>query len=116
MKNINYENRKFASVKNSETGEVSSETVFHYHQKGDLVWAEYAGNAIVFGTLIAKCDEDGNLDMRYQHLNTNGDLMTGICKSTPKILADGRIQLHEKWQWTSGNFSKGESIIQEIKQ
>ncbi len=116
MKNINYDNRKFAPVKNSKTGEVSSETVFHYHQKGDLVWAEYAGSAIVFGTLIAKCDEDGNLDMRYQHLNTNGDLMAGICKSTPEILADGRIRLHEKWQWTSGNFSKGESIIEEIKQ
>ncbi|MGI8641962.1 MAG: n-acetylglutamate synthase [Pyrinomonadaceae bacterium] len=114
MTNTNYDNKLFSSVNNSETGEVSSATVFHYHQKDNLIWAEYAGGGIVFGTLMAKCDEDGNLDMRYQHLNTSGDLMTGICQSTPEILADGRIRLYEKWQWTCGDFSKGESIIEEI--
>lgn len=114
MSKINYDNRKFTSVANSDTGEVSAETVFDYHQKDDLVWAEYKGGAILFGNLIAKCDADGNLDMRYQHLNKDGALMTGICKSTPEILVDGRIRFHEKWQWTSGDFSKGESVIEEI--
>lgn len=72
------------------------------------------GGAIVFGTLIAKCDKAGNLEMRYQQLNLDGNLMTGKCASTPEILADGRIRLHEKWQWTCGDFSEGESIIEEI--
>lgn len=116
MNEINYDGRKFSSVENSETGEVSGETVFQYHQKGDLVWAEYAGGAIVFGNLIAKCDGAGNLEMRYQHLNDKGELMTGVCRSAPEILGDGRIRLHEKWRWTSGDFSTGESIIEEIKQ
>ena len=115
MSEINYDNRKFASVQNSATGEVSGETVFHYHQKGDLVWAEYAGGAIVFGNLIAKIDALGNLEMRYQHLNDKGELMTGKCVSAPEILPDGRIRLHEKWQWTSGDFSGGESVVEEIK-
>lgn len=115
MPEINYDNRKFASVRNSATGEVSGETVFHYHQKDDLVWAEYAGGAIVFGNLIARVDEAGNLEMRYQHLNDKGELMTGKCFSVPEILTDGRIRLHEKWQWTSGDFSSGESIVEEIK-
>ena len=114
--NINYDNRRFASVTNSATGEVSSETVFHYHQTGDLVWAEYKGGEIVFGNLIAKVDDKGNLDMRYQHLNAKGELMTGKCFSTPEILTDGRIRLYEKWQWTSGDFSSGESVVEEIKQ
>lgn len=114
MTRINYNNKTFASVQNSETGEVSSETVFNYHQKNDLVWAEYSGGAIVFGTLAAICDDDGNLEVRYQHLNTNSDLMTGKCFSTPEILADGRIRLHEKWHWTCGDLSKGESTIEEI--
>ncbi len=113
MSKINYDNRKFTSVANSETGEVSAETVFRYHQKGNLVWAEYEGGAIVFGNLIAKANENGSLDMRYQHLNTDGELMTGICQSTPEILADGRIRLHEKWRWTCKDFSKGESVIEE---
>ncbi|NNE99949.1 MAG: n-acetylglutamate synthase [Pyrinomonadaceae bacterium] len=115
MNGLNYNDKKFASVTNSESGEVSSETVFHYHQNGDLVWAEYKGGEIVFGTLLAKCDDDGILDMRYQHLNKQGELMTGKCISTPEILEDGRIRMHEKWQWTSGDRSKGESVIDEIR-
>jgi hypothetical protein len=114
MSKINYDNRKFASVHNSETGEVSGETVFHYHQTGNIVSAEYSGGEIIFGTLIAVADENGNLDMRYQHINKNGELMTGKCLSTPEILTDGRIRLHENWQWTSGDLSAGESIIEEL--
>ncbi len=114
MPGISYDNRKFSSVQNSKTGEVSSKTVFHYHQKGALVWAEYAGGEIVFGNLIAKVIENDCLEMRYQHLNKSGELMTGKCFSTPEILADGRIRLYEKWQWTSGDFSAGESIVEEI--
>ncbi len=115
MIKINYDNKKFASVKNSDTGEVSGETIFHYRQKGDLVWAEYAGGEIVFGNLIAKVIENDALEMRYQHLNKSGALMTGQCFSTPEILPDGRIRLYEKWQWTSGDLSSGESIIEELK-
>lgn len=111
---INYDGKNFVSVENSETGEVSSETVFQYHQKNAVVWAEYSGGEIVFGNLIAKADEDGNLEMRYQHINKNEEIMTGKCFSTPEILADGRIRLHENWNWTSGDFSEGKSVIEEI--
>lgn len=111
---INYDKRVFKSVENSEGGEVSGETRFTYHQKGNVVWAEYEGGEIIFGTLIAKVFEDDSLEMRYQHLNVRGEFMTGKCDSKPEILADGRIRLHEKWRWTSGDFSTGESIIEEI--
>lgn len=115
MNKIDYDNRKFVSVNNSASGEVSAETVFYYRQKNDLVWAEYQGGEIVFGSLIAKTDNQGNLEMRYQHLNTKGELMTGKCSSSPEILSDGRIRLYEKWQWTSGDLSSGESVIEEVK-
>ncbi len=114
MNRIDYDGRKFASLQNSSSGEVGSETVFHYHQSGDIVWAEYSGGSIVRGQLIAKCDPVGVLDMRYQHINANGDLMTGECLSTPEVLTDGRLRLYEKWQWTSGDRSKGESVIEEV--
>lgn len=115
MNKIDYDNRKFVSVNNSASGEVSAETVFYYRQKNDLVWAEYQGGEIVFGSLIAKTDNQGNLEMRYQHLNTKGELMTGKCSSSPEILSDGRIRLYEKWRWTSGDLSSGESVIEEVK-
>lgn len=111
---INYDGRKFRSVSNSGSGEVGEETVFHYHQAGDLVWAEYAGGEIVRGQLIAMCDADGVLDMRYQHFNVKGELMAGECNSIPELLADGRLRLYEEWRWTSGDKSEGESVIEEI--
>lgn len=114
MNKIDYNNRVFKSVSNSKTGEVSSETTFHYRQKDNLVWAEYAGGKIIFGTLIAKVLDDDLLEMSYQHLNKSGELMTGKCLSTPEIMENGRIRLHEKWQWTSGDLSAGESIVEEI--
>ncbi len=114
MNKINYDKRIFKSVENFASGEVSAATVFHYHQKETLVWAEYAGGAIVFGNLIAKVSADDSLEMRYQHLNEKGELMTGKCVSTPEILTTGKIRLSEKWQWTSGDFSSGKSIIEEI--
>lgn len=114
MVEINYDGKIFSSLKNSNNGEVSRETIFHYHQKGGLVWAEYAGGAIVFGSLIAKADQDGKLEARYQHLNDEGELMTGVCRSEPEITAENKIRLYEKWQWTSGDFSEGESIVEEV--
>jgi hypothetical protein len=112
--NINYDKRIFRSVSNSDNGEVSAATEFHYRQDGDIVWAVYGGGAIRFGTLVAKVDEASCLDMRYQHVNNSGDLMTGRCHSTPELLADGRLRLHERWQWTAGDHSSGESVIEEI--
>ena len=114
MNAINYNGRKFRSVNNSPNGEVDADTVFHYSQKDDLVLAIYQGGAIRWGTLIAKVDEAGSLELRYQHVNTRGEIMTGICHSTPEILPDGRLRLHEDWQWTSGDGSKGRSVVEEI--
>ena len=92
---INYDGRKFSSIKNSGSGVVSAETIFHYDQNGNIVWAEYFGGAIVHGQLIATCDVEGVLEMRYHHVNASGELMTGICRSKPQILRNGRIRLHE---------------------
>lgn len=114
MPAINYDGRKFRSVTNSANGEVDAQTVFHYHQQGNIVWATYQGGSIQWGMLIAKVDETGCLDMRYQHINTSGELMTGVCASTPETLPGGRIRLHEKWQWTSGDKSSGQSVVEEI--
>ena len=111
---MNYNGRKFRSIESSDSGDVGAETIFHYHQDEELVWAEYSGGSIVHGHLVAICHDDGTLDMRYHHLNSAGELMTGVCRSTPEILPDNRIRFREKWQWTCGDRSEGESIIEEI--
>lgn len=110
---INYDKRVFKPVSNSENGETSNETTFYYKQNGNILTSEYSGGKIKSGHLIALVDENGNIDMHYHQVNEKGELMTGICKSTPEILKNGKIRLHESWEWTSGDKSKGNSIIEE---
>ena len=43
--NIDYDG--FIPKLNSANGEVSEQTVFHYHQKDTVIWAEYAGGDIL---------------------------------------------------------------------
>ena len=111
---INYNGRVFRSVQNSESGEAGSETLFHYYQSGNVVWADYSGGSVLRGHLIAIAASDGSLDMRYHHINLSGELMTGVCRSTPEMMADGRLMLNETWQWTSGDRSSGSSRLEEL--
>ncbi len=111
---IDYDGRRFRSVENSGSGEVGPETVFGYRQDGDVVSATYEGGGVRSGVLIATADDEGNLDARYGHVNASGELMTGECRTTPEVLPDGRLRLHEEWRWTSGDGSSGRSIVEEI--
>jgi len=110
---INYNNKLFKPTSNTDNGETSNETIFRYKQTGNIVTAEYTGGKIIFGHLIGLVDENGNIEMRYHQVNNQGELMTGICYSKPERLTNGKIRLHETWQWTSGDKSKGQSIIEE---
>lgn len=111
---INYNNKRFRPVSNTDNGETSGETVFHYRQNGRILTAEYAGGKIINGHLIGLVDDTGCISMRYHQVNDKHELMTGLCHSEPEMLPDGKIRLHETWQWTSGDKSKGESIIEEV--
>ena len=111
---INYHNKTFRSVSNTSNGDVGNETFFYYQQQDYIVTAHYSGGSVVKGQLIAIVDEAGHLNMRYQHINTDGKLMTGLCHSTPEILPNGKLRLHESWQWTCGDLTSGTSVIEEI--
>ena len=112
---MNYDGKIFRTIENTPNGEVSGETVFHYKQTGRVVTAQYAGGGIAMGQLIALVDSQGCLDMRYHHVNAQGKLQTGTCHSVPEVLPDGRIRLHESWQWTSHDGSSGTSIVEEVR-
>jgi len=111
---INYHNKTFRPIQNSENGETSGETIFLYRQEGNILMAAYSGGKIIKGQLIGLVDQDGNIDMRYHQVNIFGELMTGVCKSTPEIMPNGKIRLHENWEWTSGDKSSGNSVIEEL--
>ncbi|WP_445486818.1 n-acetylglutamate synthase [Niallia sp. 03133] len=112
---IHYDGRKFVSVQNTENGEVSSQTFFNYKQEGNILSAAYSGGEIIQGTLIGIVKEDGSLEFRYNHVNKKNEIRGGKCISTPEILEDGRIRLHENWKWMDEDETEGNSIIDEVK-
>ena len=111
---IDYDDRVFRAMSNSDNGEVSSRTTFHYREVDGVVWATYTGGDIRFGTLTGIKNDDGSLDFTYQHVNLNREMKTGRCHSTPTVLPDGRLRLDEVWQWTSGDGAHGTSVVEEV--
>jgi len=117
MKNMpewSYHDRLFRSVANSTNGEVSDQTTFHYRQFGNVISATYEGGPIKEGNLLGTVDIEGKIRMRYQHWNEDNEFRAGICTSTPELLPNGKIRLHERWEWTNGVSGSGESVIEEI--
>lgn len=113
---INYNNKKFRPISNTDNGETSEETIFLYKQEGNILTSEYSGGDIVKGHLIGLVDGHGNIEMRYHQVNKKGELMTGTCFSKPEIQEDGTLRLNESWHWTSGDMSQGYSVIEEISE
>jgi hypothetical protein len=111
---IDYNNRVFRAIQNTENGEISAETLFPYKQTGDILTSEYQGGKVIYGHLIGLVDDNGSIRMSYHQINDKGELMTGTCNSKPEILVNGKIRLHENWTWTSGDLSNGYSILEEI--
>lgn len=111
---IYYDGRLFRPVLNSESGEVSGDTVFRYKQRDDILTGDYSGGDIQFGQLIGVVDEKGLINMRYHHVNTKGIIMTGRCRSRPEWTEDGKLRLLERWQWTCGSRMRGTSTLEEM--
>jgi hypothetical protein len=110
---MNYNGKIFKPIVTSETSEISINTIFKYQQNGTILTCDYSGDTIKKGHLIGVVKQDDTIEMCYHQVNHNDILMTGNCISKPEILSNGKIRLHEKWKWTSGDKSEGESIIEE---
>lgn len=114
MSTINYDNRVFSSVCAIGGGELRTSTLFVCRQRGDVVWATYAGGRVVHGTLLARVLSDGSLDARYQHLDCHGEFASGRSRSTPELTCDGRLRLREAWQWNGHDRATGTVVLEEL--
>ncbi|HRF81744.1 MAG TPA: hypothetical protein PL070_16825 [Flavobacteriales bacterium] len=70
------------------------EAIFRFRQVGNILTSTYSGGRIHQGHLIRIVDERGGIDLRYHPINDRNELMTGICRSTPETLPNGKIRLH----------------------
>lgn len=112
---FNVNGKKFKALSNSTNGEVSSETIFEYQQHGDIISAEYYGGEILKGFLVGKYINPNQIEFTYQHINKNGEIRTGECFSKIIHLPNGKLRLEEKWCWTNGDISEGNSALEEIE-
>ncbi len=110
---FNLNNKQFRGRSNSSGGEVSSTTLFTYYQDGEVIWGNYAGGAILKGTLIGKIIDHDTIEFNYSHINQDMELLSGYCRSTIELMTTGKLRLHEQWEWTTGKLGKGVSIIEE---
>lgn len=110
---IDYDGKHFVPQMNTANGEVDNQTLFSYHQKGSIMWADYAGGEIKKGNMIGSVATNGELDFYYQHINLHNEIKIGKCHSVPRVLEDGKIELSEQWEWLNGDKSKGVSIVKE---
>ncbi len=111
---MDYDGRRF-SASAAETADASGASpVAVYHQRGDVVWAEFAGGAVAAGRLVGSCAADGSLTVAYSQVMTDGRVVAGSCRSTPEVLADGRIRLREEWTRHTPVPAGGVSHIEEI--
>lgn len=118
MKPLDLNNRRFVGVVNYDDGDANQDTVFRYYQEGNLVWGSYEGGRVRHGQILARVTPEGKLDMVWQYLNLDDQLIAGTCESTPELLSDGRYRLNEAWETTLGPAAgqSGESAIEELRE
>jgi hypothetical protein len=114
MTSINYDGRVFGML-SSTTGdaEAIASTRFVYHQTDNIVTCEYGGGSVKVGRMIALVDEDGGLTLRFEHIYTDGRMMSGKGTAIPEVLPDGRLRLHETYEVFDTGY-QGTSAVEEI--
>jgi hypothetical protein len=108
---FNYNGKRFRSTTAGPDGD---SPVALYRQDGDLVWAEFAGHDVRRGLLAGTCAPDGTLTFAYCMVLNSGEVISGRCASTPQLLDDGRIRLHEKWERYGPHTASGISYLEEV--
>lgn len=104
---------RFRDVSPEHQGDVGDDTHFEYREDPDgIVHAQYRGGAIRLGYLVGTRVGD-HLDFRYTHVTSTGETASGRCRSRINVLDDGRVRMHESWEWTSQP-GAGTSVIEEV--
>lgn len=106
MTKLNFNNKIFSLIENSEKGTVNSDTIFEYKQDKELVTAEYYGGSVKYGKIIAVLNKN-KLDMRYQCVTSDNELKTGKAIAEVSLSENGKIKLKLNWQWLDGKNEKG---------
>lgn len=106
-------NRRFA-VANNTHGLSGSGTVFHYLVEGDVITGTYQGGRIHLGQQVGRVTGADSIELLYQCLTTQGELLAGWSRGTVGMDDVGRTTLDFEWGWLSGATGGGKSSYIEL--
>ena len=106
-------NRRFAVASNA-SGLSDASTVFHYHVDGNAITGTYQGGHICTGHLVGRATGPDTLELLYQYLTAEGELLAGWSRGTVGVDHAGRTTLAFVWGWLSGATGGGESSYVEF--
>lgn len=108
MRPIDFKGKTFSLVENSPNGKANAETIFKYHQEGNLVTADYYGGSIRYGKIIAEL-KGLQLHMLYQCMTTDNTLKAGKAIATIGWNEQHKMTLTLDWEWLGENKKTGTS-------
>lgn len=94
-------NRRFA-VANNTQGLSGTGTVFHYLVDGDAISSTYQGGRIRIGQQVGRVTGPDTIELLYQCVTTEGELLAGWSRGTVGVDLAGRTTLSFVWGWLSG--------------
>lgn len=106
-------NRRFAVANNSQ-GLSGAATVFHYQVEGDAISSTYQGGRIRTGQQVGRVTGPDTIELLFQCLTTDGELLAGWSRGTVGVDHAGRTTLAFVWGWLSGATGGGESSYVEV--
>ncbi|PHN28076.1 hypothetical protein [Pseudomonas sp. ICMP 460] len=106
-------NRRFTVAANTH-GLSGAGTVFHYRVEGDAISGTYQGGRIRAGTQVGRVTGPDTIELLYQCLTHEGELLAGWSRGTVGVDQAGRTTLSFVWGWLSGATGGGESHYLEL--
>ncbi|MNJ20880.1 hypothetical protein D3C77_152220 [compost metagenome] len=106
-------NRKFAVADNAQ-GLSDARTVFHYQVEDEAIWGTYQGGHIRTGNQVGRATGPNTIELLFQCLTTEGELLSGWSRGTLGVDHAGRTTLSFVWGWLSGATGGGESSYVEL--
>ncbi|QQD56824.1 hypothetical protein MHB_0011435 [Pseudomonas fluorescens BBc6R8] len=107
------DNRRFIVAGNTH-GVSGTGTVFHYHVDENAIWGTYQGGRIRMGNQVGRATGPDTIELLYQCLTTDGEILAGWSRGTLGVDAAGRTTLAFVWGWLSGATGGGESSYVEL--
>lgn len=112
---MNLSNRQFELVENSK-GHASAKTVMTFSGQVEPFLGTYTGPNTIHGQVIVRTSPTGLIEMLYQSLTSDGELVAGRAQVSLIEEDDQPATMQLNWQWLTGSLESGISIWREITQ